>query len=85
MTRAGRRASDGAAEEGDKGNKITKSAFAFFKNEEMPKLLQQHTEVKGCNFVVISKHLSTMWKDLSDEAKRKYTDMAFEAKSAQVD
>ena len=47
------------------------SAFAFFKDEEGPKLLQQHPDVKPSQFSIISNHLGTSWKELDDEARRK--------------
>ena len=81
---AGRRASgasQGAAEGGRKKKERTTSAFAFFKDEERPKLLQQHPDVKPSQFSIISNHLGTSWKELDDEARRKYMELAAAAKS----
>ena len=59
----------------------TTSAVAFFKDEERPKLLQQHPDVKPSQFSVIWKHLGTSRKELDDEARRKYMELAAAAKS----
>ena len=81
-------ANEGAAEEGreKKAKKPNaKSAYAFFKDDERPKFLQQHPSVKACDFGRIAKHMSTTWKEISDEARRKYEKMASEAKFTRQD
>jgi len=44
-------------------------------------LLQQHPDVKPSQFSIISNHLGTSWKELDDEARRKYMELAAAAKS----
>ena len=64
-TRRASGANEGAAEEGreKKARKPNaKSAYAFFKDDERPKFLQQHPDVKPSHFSIVSKHLGTSWK-----------------------
>ena len=87
-TRRASGANEGAAEEGrEKKPKKprAKTAFDFFKDDERPKFLEQNPSVKKCDFGRISAAMSDAWKNISEEAKRKYEKMAFEAKSTSED
>ena len=44
-------------------------------------MLQQHPDVKPSQFSITSNHLGTSWKELDDEARRKYMELAAAAKS----